>query len=127
MSGVAGRSGGVRPGSGRKPTAEKYKVPIGKAEAQIAAELPQLLQNLLTLAKGVHVEMSDSEGAAFVYQKPPDYKANEYLINRIMGKPTERQEIEADVAGAVLIGADLGAAVSRIYANAPTTSDESTN
>jgi len=43
---------------------------------RIADHLPELIDNMLRLASG----------------DPPDRAANEYLLNRIMGKPIERQE-----------------------------------
>ena len=87
------QNGGARPGAGRKPKAEQFKVPIAKAEKRIADRLPQLIDNMMTLADGVRL-VDDETGA--VYQKPPDFKANAYLIDRIMGKPTERHEHDID-------------------------------
>jgi hypothetical protein len=81
-------------GPGRPKKADKYKGKIERAEKQIADRLPDLIDNLFELANGVLVEdVNPVTGETNVYRKPPDYKANEYLINRIMGKPTERQEI----------------------------------
>jgi hypothetical protein len=98
---MAGK-GGARPGAGRKPTAERYESQIRKAEKRIADRLPELVDNLLRLATGVVVQDVDVEsGEVLVYSKPPDYKANEYLLNRIMGKPTERQEVTGQDGGPV--------------------------
>jgi hypothetical protein len=47
---------------------------------------------MMELATGVLVQDTDREGEEFIYQKPPDYKAIAYLVDRIMGKPTERKE-----------------------------------
>jgi hypothetical protein len=80
-------------GPGRPKKADKYKGKIERAEKQIADRLPDLIENLFTLAEGVTVQETDKDGNERIYTRPPDYKANEYLINRIMGKPTERQEI----------------------------------
>lgn len=93
---MAGKNGGARPGAGRKPRAEKYETAIGKAEKRIVDRLPELIDNLFRLAGGVVVEQTDPDGETTVYQKPPDYKANEYLVNRILGKPTERQELTGE-------------------------------
>lgn len=87
-----GQNGGARPGAGRKAKAEKFKQPIAKAEKRIADRLPSLIDNMFALADGVWVEETTLEGARIVYQRPPDRQANEYLINRIMGKPTDRKE-----------------------------------
>lgn len=92
--------GGARPGAGRKPKDEKFKQPIAKAEKRIADRLPTLIDKMFELADGVLVEEISLTGRA-VYQKPPDYKALSYLIDRIMGKPTERQEV--DLQGEVSI------------------------
>lgn len=88
------RNGGARPGAGRKPRDEKFKVPIAKAEKRIADKLPMLIDKALELAEGVHVEdFNIVTMQTTVYQKPPDLGAIKYLVDRIMGKPTERKEI----------------------------------
>lgn len=87
-------TGGRRPGAGRKPKAEKYQTAIAKAEKRIADRLPELIDNLFALADGVTVQEMLPDGSTNVYTRPPDFKANAYLIDRIMGKPTERREIE---------------------------------
>lgn len=84
--------GGARPGAGRKPKDEKFKVPIAKAEKKIADKLPWLVDQALELAAGVWVEEPSITGRV-VYQKPPDREAIKYLMDRIMGKPTDRREI----------------------------------
>lgn len=92
---MAGQNGGARPGSGRKPKDEKFKQPIAKAEKQIADKLPWLIDKMLELADGVYVEKIGVNGT-MVYQQAPDYKALSYLVDRIMGKPTERKELTLD-------------------------------
>lgn len=99
---MVGKNGGARSGAGRKPKAEKYETAINRAEKRIADRLPELIDNMFRLATGVIVQDTDDEGETLIYQKPPDYKANEYLINRILGKPTERQELTGE-DGAPLI------------------------
>lgn len=103
---MSGR-GGARPGAGRKARADKHSGAIAEAEQRIADRLPELIDNLLILARGVPVyrakrgqepitdpgELAGSDDADF-YLEPPDYKANEYLLNRILGRPTERVEAE---------------------------------
>jgi hypothetical protein len=88
-----GPNGGARPGAGRKPKAEKFKVPIAKAEKKIADKLPWLIDQALELAEGVVVQEFDKEGNSRIYQRPPDMKAIAYLVDRIMGKPTDRREL----------------------------------
>jgi hypothetical protein len=88
-----GSNGGARPGAGRKPKDEKFKQPIAKAEKRIADRLPELIDNMFVLANGVLVEeINIVTGKPQIYRKPPDRAANQYLIDRIMGKPTERKE-----------------------------------
>src|SRR5215217_2442850 len=88
---MAGPNGGARPGSGRKPKDEKFKQPIAKAEKKIADRLPWLIDKMMELADGVYVEKIGLTGP-IVYQQAPDYKAIAYLVDRIMGKPTDRKE-----------------------------------
>lgn len=75
------------------------------AEKQIADRLPHLIANMLILADGVRVEgdIPGEDGITPVYTKPPDRAANEYLINRVMGKPTDKTEADVKVSGGVSI------------------------
>lgn len=97
--------GGARPGAGRPAKAEKYGGHVAAAEDRIADRLPELIDNLFRLAAGVQVyrarkgkgpiaegeDLAEADEAEF-YLTPPDFRANEYLINRILGRPTERHE-----------------------------------
>lgn len=86
--------GGARPGAGRKPKAQKNETAIARAEQQIRDRLPEVIDALFDLALGVKVEdVNILTGEAVVYRRPPDRAAAQYLTDRIMGKPTERQEI----------------------------------
>lgn len=98
---MANEHGGARPGAGRKPKDEKFKQPIAKAEKKIADKLPWLIDQMMELAEGVVVQEFDREGIPRVYQRPPDFKAIAYLVDRIMGKPTERKEITGADGGAI--------------------------
>jgi|SRR6185437_8976031 len=86
--------GGARPGAGRKPKATKYASEIADAERKIADRLPELVDNLFALAAGVKVEEAARDGTVDVFTRPPDRQANEYLLNRILGRPTERHQHE---------------------------------
>lgn len=108
------QNGGARPGAGRKPKDEKFKQPIAKAEKQIADRLPHLIEKMMELADGVLTEKISVDGRV-IYQNPPDYKALSYLIDRVMGKPTERKEITGD-AGAPLFP-DFERALQKTYAD----------
>lgn len=87
----AGR-GGARPGAGRKPTAVKFASKIAAAEKKVGDKLPLIADALIDLALGVKVEETELDGSTRVYQRPPDRASAQYLMDRIMGKPTERQE-----------------------------------
>jgi hypothetical protein len=80
-------------GPGRKPKADKNAGAVERAEKQIRDRLPSLIDNMLALSDGIFVEEFTLEGNRIVYQRPPDRAANQYLIDRIMGKPTERREM----------------------------------
>jgi hypothetical protein len=56
--------------------------------ALILADLEKYKGNLDRLADGVFVE--DDRGR--IYTTPPDRQANIYLIDRVLGRPTERVE-----------------------------------
>ena len=89
---MAGR-GGARPGAGRKPKSIKFESEIQKAEKRIADRLPWIVNKLFELADGVAVERITALGVPMVYQSPPDRDALKYLADRIMGKPTERSDV----------------------------------
>ena len=78
---------------GRTPKSELYKGHIRAAENIIADRLPQYLDNLHELAGGVWVEETDKDGKRKIYKEKPCRQSNEYLVNRIMGKPTEAIEV----------------------------------
>ena len=85
--------GGARPGAGRPRKRDVHGTAIVRAEKQIRDRLPERIDRMLVLAVGITVQEVDKDGAAVVFTRPPDYKAAAYLIDRIMGKPTERTEI----------------------------------
>lgn len=94
-------------GPGRRPKAQKFARPIARAEKQIADKLPTLIEKALELAEGVFVEdINIVTLTKSVYQKPPDLSAIKYLVDRIMGKPTEHHE---------LTGADGGPILTEVY------------
>jgi hypothetical protein len=78
--------------AGRPSKADKFAGQIAKAEGRIAKNLVRYIENMEALADGIYVEEMTLEGARVVYKRPPDRQANQYLIDRIMGKPTDRKE-----------------------------------
>lgn len=83
-------NGGTRPGAGRKTKAGKYSGQVVAAENRISDRLPELIDNLFDLAGGVTVQEGMPNGGTRVYSRAPDFKANAYLIDRIMGKIPDR-------------------------------------
>lgn len=114
--------GGSRPGAGRKPKGLKkalHQTPVQLAEAKIAAKLPWLVDKLLELAGGVQCERLLRDGTAVVYTEPPDRQAAEYLIDRIMGKPTQPVDVDLQVQRAVeRIADELGVDATEVLAEA---------
>lgn len=94
------QNGGARPGAGRKRKHDKNGTAIQQAEKRIRDRLPELIDRMFELADGVLVEEVSITGRS-IYQRAPDYKALSYLIDRIMGKPTERKEITGADGGPV--------------------------
>lgn len=118
--------GGARHGSGRKPSAIKFETAIAQAEGRIADRLPSLIDNMFVLADGGYERVEEQwapAGSLYIgsgefqrrmYPALPDdelvlvkrtmsvadkdRQANEYLINRVMGKPTERQELSGELS-----------------------------
>lgn len=113
-----GQSG--NPG-GRPKRSDKFAGAIDKAERRIADRLPELIDNMFHLAMGGYERVEEQWAPAgtlwvgsgdslrrmypevksdemvlikrTVSVADKDRQANEYLINRILGKPIERQEI----------------------------------
>jgi hypothetical protein len=100
--------------AGRPAKAEKFAGAIAKAEARIAKNLVRYIENMEALADGIYQEEMTIEGARIVYQRPPDRQANAYLIDRIMGKPTERKEITGEDGAALF--PDFERALQKTYA-----------
>ena len=113
-------------GPGRPRKADKNAGAVAKAEKQIRDRLPALIENMMLLADGIYVEEITIEGVRIVYKRPPDRQANEYLINRVMGKPTERQEVSGPDGSAIEVRTfDYTAAAAKIASGSGTDRDES--
>lgn len=97
------KHGGARAGAGRKPKAERFARPIARAEKAIADNLQAIIKAQIGLALGIWVEETDKDGKRIVYSTPPDRKAGEYLINRILGRPTEHHEIDVNNEAPLLV------------------------
>lgn len=96
--------GGRRPGAGRKPNSEKFETQINKAHSIIKKNWEDILMGLIELAKGVTIEETDPvDGQVTVFKKAPDFKAASYLVDRVMGKPTQKQEITGEDGGPIQV------------------------
>lgn len=80
--------------NGRPRKSDKYATPISNAEKQIADQLPHLINKLFELAEGITVQETDKDGKEIIYTRAPDLGALKYLVDRVMGKPTERKEMQ---------------------------------
>lgn len=105
--------------AGRPAKADKFAGQIAKAEGRIAKNLVRYIENMEALADGIFTEERTEEGARIVYQRPPDRQANQYLIDRIMGKPTERKELTGE-DGTPLFP-DFERALNKAYADSDDT------
>jgi len=87
-------SGGKRPNAGR-PKGAKNKKTIEQTMAlemlreRISAEWKEIINSIIQLALGVWVERKIGAKKIKVYQKAPDAKAIEYLMDRFIGKVTQ--------------------------------------
>jgi len=97
--------GGVRPGAGRKPKADRYRANIRAYEDRIAERLakradglPSILDYIFELAEGVTVQEVTANGEERIYTRAPDLKALMYLCDRIMGKPIAEVPEEPEAA-----------------------------
>jgi hypothetical protein len=100
---MPGQNGGSRPGSGRKPKADKHKGAIARAEKRFADRLPELADKVLELSYGIWREQDMPDGSTTVYKTPPDLKALVYALDRIMGKPKQALEHSGPDAGPIKI------------------------
>ena len=126
---MANGHGGARRGAGRPRKSEKYAGQIAAADDRIDDRLPRLLENLEQLANGGYQQVEEvrkpaglifvgsGEWAtlAFPHLPPetlvcvertvrvaaPDRAANIYLVDRILGKPTQQIDVDADPDGSL--------------------------
>lgn len=75
---------------------------LDAAEGQISGGLPELVDQLLDLALGERAEGTADDGGT-VYLRPPNFLACRYLVDRILGKPTERAEVSGGVVDVGLL------------------------
>lgn len=93
-------------GPGRPRKADRNAGAVAAAEQRIRDKLPSLIDNMMALADGVWEEEVTLMGRRVVYQTPPDFRANQYLIDRIMGKVKEQVEASGDLTIRIVDGTD---------------------
>ncbi len=104
MAVIVSGHGGARTGAGRKPKRDKHSGAINRAEKKIVDSLPEIVEAQIKLALGILVQSEpDENGVVEVFNKAPDVKAGQYLIDRILGKPTQKQEISGEEGGPLVI------------------------
>ena len=109
-------------GPGRPKKADNNAGAVAAAEKQIRDRLPSLIENMFKLAEGVWYEDTGPTGVKVVYKERPNYKANEYLINRIAGKPTERQEVSGPEGSPIPLA--INNVIDRVYSDSTDTPTE---
>jgi hypothetical protein len=106
--------GGRRAGSGRKKAAAvQAKLSLNESiNARIGARSGEVLDALFVLALGARMRDDDDDGGDS-YVTPPDRQACEYLLNRVLGKPTEHKEVSGPDGAAIPVS--IVAAIDRVY------------
>ena len=96
------RRGGKRLGAGRKAAAVKVlqRELIDTVNATIAPQVARILKNLFALADGIMVRQETKDGPT-IYSQPPDRQANIYLLDRVIGKPTEPHTVSGPEGGPI--------------------------
>ena len=120
-----GKRGGRRPGAGRKP--KDVNQSIRDLEEQVNNEIGihamKLLGNLLFLANGGFERVTLTEERAadgtlleskrVVEVAAPDRAANEYLLNRRLGKPKQAVELSGKEGEPIPVSIEM--AIGQIY------------
>lgn len=90
-------NGGARPGAGRPRTRDKHAGAVRASEKKIVDRLPEIVDAQIGLALGIQVQEVDKQtGAEIVYSVPPDAKAGQYLMNRILGMPVAKVDTNGE-------------------------------
>jgi hypothetical protein len=64
---------------------------VSELEKKIRLMADECVENLRTLANGVKAEEQGNGDPTYV--KPPDRAANEYIINRVLGRPATKKPV----------------------------------
>lgn len=79
---------------GRMRISDKFAPALLQSSDGYVQRLPRNEATLQALCDGIYVEEIGPDGKRTVYQKEPSLRALIYSIDRALGKPTERLEIE---------------------------------
>jgi hypothetical protein len=72
-----------------------------EAEKEIRRQVKRCISNLMILANGVKAENPKDGSGRADYDVPPNRAANEYILNRVLGRPPSlRPPVENRMAGA---------------------------
>ena len=74
---------------------------IKQANGQISEKLPDIINKLIEIGNGVQaVGHARGNGEEYVYDIPPNFRALEYLCNRVLGRPVDSNVLggEGEVA-----------------------------
>lgn len=80
--------------TGEKKSREEVNKLIKMANGKISDSLPEIIDKLIEIGRGVRaVGHERGNGAEYVYDIPPNFKALEYLCNRVLGKPVDESTL----------------------------------
>ena len=101
-----GKRGGFRANAGRpKGTKASHTIESEQVRKAIVKgvkkDVKPILTALVNSALGIYFEEKMPNGGRRVYKLRPDINAAKYLLDQVMGKPKEMQEITGKDGGAI--------------------------
>jgi hypothetical protein len=101
---MANGHGGVRPGSGRKSNAERFRLVREAMEVDLERiyreSIPQALQELVA---GHYREETNKDGTTRIYSVSPNVTAIQEVLNRLGGRPEQHVELTGQDGGPIEI------------------------
>jgi hypothetical protein len=67
----------------------------GELEDELVTHVRRCIDNLMALANGVMVKVETKDGTIDAFERPPDRLANEYILNRLLGRPPSKKPLAA--------------------------------